>query len=61
MKYELTKSDLEEIALCIVQCGLPEDKACEYIVDVAREKMNSDVSEVENETHDHKRLEVARV
>ena len=50
MKFELTKSDLEEIALCIVQCDLPEDEACEYIVDVAREKMDSNVGEVENET-----------
>ncbi len=37
MKYELTKERLEEIACCIVDCGLDRDEACDYAIKTASE------------------------
>lgn len=34
MKYELTREQLEEMVLCIVQCHLNEDDAMEYALSV---------------------------
>lgn len=34
MKYELTREQLEEMVLCIVQCHLSEDEAMEYALSV---------------------------
>lgn len=34
MKYELTREQLEEMVLCIVQCHLNEDEAMEYALSV---------------------------
>lgn len=30
MKYTLTRERLEEMVMCIVQCELSEDEACDY-------------------------------
>ena len=37
MKYELTREQLEEMVLCIVQCHLNEDEAMEYALSVCGE------------------------
>ncbi len=37
MTFELTKNDIQEIALCIVRCDLNEDEAIEYAVTTAKE------------------------
>ncbi len=44
MKYEITHDQLFEIVLCIVQCDLSEEEACDYALAVI-EEMN-DIKEV---------------
>lgn len=45
MKYEITKDQLFEIAMCIAHCDLSEDEACDYALSVV-EEMN-DIQELE--------------
>ena len=47
MKFELTRERLEEIACCIVDCGLDRDAACEYAIETAKQCMTDDAEVIE--------------
>ena len=50
MKYELTRDQLEEIACCIVDCGLDRDEACDYALSVAMEMTADEAQEWPDES-----------
>ena len=47
MTYQLTREQLEEMVLCIVQCQLDEDEAMEYALSVCGEFTTGDAEVVE--------------
>lgn len=49
MRFELTVKDLEEIACCIVDCGLDRDEASDYAIQAASEATAARVEDGEIE------------
>ncbi|QFG15362.1 hypothetical protein 4L372X_050 [Aeromonas phage 4_L372X] len=47
MKYELTRDEIEEMEVCIADCGLSRDEAAKYAVEFAIECQKQDVEDVE--------------
>lgn len=47
MKYELTRDEIEGMAVCIADCGLGSDDAAKYAVEFAIECQKKDVEDVE--------------
>ena len=47
MKYELTCDEIEEMAVCIADCGLSREDAARYAVEFAIECQKQDVEDVE--------------
>jgi hypothetical protein len=53
MTYNLTREQLEEMVICIVQCHLDEDEAMEYALSVCGEFTFSDAVVWPDEPNDN--------
>ncbi len=42
MKFEISKSLLEEMICCIVDCGMDRDEACEYALKCILENIDDE-------------------